>query len=128
MGDDWEVGLEHFRAFGGDTAASLAYIALVESARLRWQETVHLHPWRLDALVFLVRRGSKHQVWGEYRVRDSVPVMVFKLGPAGSMDAEPVVTGDICRLATAPVVLDSLLLQIAEPGGSGDTSGQQRRV
>jgi hypothetical protein len=119
MEEGWDAAIERFREVTHVRAAQQAYLDLLVDAQARWQSVVRVHPWRLDVLVFEARAGSEHEVWVEHRVRDGMQVLVFKLGPAGSMNAEPVVAGDICGLATAPAVLDSFLYQIAEPVEKG---------
>jgi hypothetical protein len=114
----WDAALQRFGDLGAGTDAVRAYISLLEGARQRWQSVIAVHPWRLDVLVFTPRAPSPHQVQADYRVRDGHPIVIFRLGPARNMDALPSVTGDICRLETAPAVLDAFLLQIAGPDAS----------
>lgn len=123
MRESWDAAIERWRHGTHVGPAQQAYLDLLAEGQARWQSAVGVHPWRLDVLVFEARAGSEHQVWVEYRVRDGVPILVFKLGPACSMNAEPVVAGDICGLATAPAVLDSFLWQIAEPVQGTDGAG-----
>ena len=122
MEQDWEAAIQRFRRIMEAKPAQQAYLVLLVHARAKWQDTVTVHPWRLDVLIFESRGGGKHEVWVEYRVRDELPIMVFKLGPAGSMNAEPVSAGDICRIETAPTVLDAFLWQIAQPDEAEDGS------
>lgn len=115
MASDWDDAIARFRECADGRPAQQAYLDLLVGAQVRWEDGVRVHPWRLDVLVLLARAGSDHQVWIEHRVRDGMPILVFKLGPAGTINSEPVVTGDICRVETGPVVLDAFLLQIAQP-------------
>lgn len=115
VSDTWDEAIQRFRNAGGDTDAARAYVMLLESARARWQSVVAVHPWRLDLLDLTPRRASPHTVQAEFRVRDGKPVVQFRLGPTGSMSAAPTISGDICFLETAPMVLDAFLLQIAVP-------------
>jgi hypothetical protein len=117
-GSGWDVPIQRFRDLAGDTDAGRVYIALMEGARSRWELTVTVDSWwRLDVLTLTSRHLSPHTVFAEYRVRDGEPIVVFRIGTRGSMDAASLVTADICRLDTAPTVLDAFLLQIAEPAG-----------
>lgn len=115
MSNTWDEAIARFRELGGDTDAVRLYIRLLEGAQTRWQSAVAVHPWRLDVLVLTPRGGATHDVQAEYRVRDGEPIVIFRLGPTGSLDAAPVVTGDVCRPETAPSVLDAFLLQVATP-------------
>lgn len=115
MSNTWDDAIARFRELGNDTDAGRTYIRLLEGAQARWESVVAVHPWRLDVLVLTPRVGATHDVQAEYRVRDGEPVVIFRLGPTGSLDAGPVVTGDVCRPETAPTVLDALLLQVASP-------------
>jgi hypothetical protein len=119
----WDVAIARFRELN-QTDAGRAYLRLLEGAQARWEATVQIHPWRLDLLRFEPRGSRKVAVQVEYRVRysgfvDGVlmngqSVMHFRLGPP-SMNLEPLVTGDICRHETGPVLLEAFLSQIASP-------------
>lgn len=115
MSNTWDEAIDRFRELGNDSDAGRTYIHLLEGARARWESVVAVHPWRLDVLVLSPRTGATHDVQAEYRVRDGEPIVIFRLGPTGSVDGGPVVTGDVCRPETAPTVLDAFLLQVAAP-------------
>jgi len=114
VSDTWDEAIARFRELGKDTDGSRTYIRLLEGAKDRWESAVAVHPWRLDVLVLTPRVRPTQDVQAKYRVRDGKPILIFRLGPTGSLRASPVVTGDVCRPETAPS-LDAFLLQVATP-------------
>ncbi len=110
----WDDAIARFTE-AATTDAGRAYLMLLDSARPRWESSIAIHPWRLDILDLTSRADSGRSVQAEYRVRDGQPIVIFRLGSGGGLNATPAVAGDLCQLDTAPAVLDAFLLQIAEP-------------
>ncbi len=110
----WDDAIARFTD-AATTDAGRTYLMLLDSAKSRWESSVAIHPWRLDVLDLTSRADPGQSVQAEYRVRAGQPIMIFRLGPSGRLDAKPAVAGDVCQLDKAPVVLDAFLLQIAEP-------------
>ena len=81
--------------------------------RILTPETRHLTPKAQSGLAVQAEYRVRYSGFVNGELQDGKPIVVFRLGPAGSMNLEPVVAGDICRPETAPMVLDAFLSQIA---------------
>jgi hypothetical protein len=124
--DSWDDAEAHFAEFAGDDdkrgRMSAINLDLLRGARPRWSAAAECYFVMGFAMVFSPREAPYSQwVRVESRVPDvgestvAVSVLTCRPYPPGQPNGGSVLGGDICFVPIAPIVLESFLLQIAEP-------------
>jgi len=128
--DSWDDADTFFAVFERDAddrgAMSNINLHLLRNARPRWSRALECYVVMGFGMVFSPR-GAPYTEWVrvEPQLRNCGLVVAVSLrtsrplGPSRNTGGTPV-GGDICRPETAPVVLESFLLQLGEPDDESD--------
>jgi mRNA interferase RelE/StbE len=126
----WASAIDRYREGpGSDTAIAQVNVVILSALRSRWEPVIDVEPSMFDLNMTptgrVVRDLTSQLTWVQVRhepARDDgsglVKISLIQFTPRVSL-AEPgghvTIAGDLCRAEKAPVVVESFLMQIADP-------------